>query len=125
MLTTIAIFAALLLALYVLYQFGLITLDVKRSTVYIASQLSSRARYRSCTGTVRRILRFREAKSVSFTLNASLEKGTVTVDISGGDQHLLLDAENPSATLSVQPGVRYTQIIRFNDATGEHTITKA
>lgn len=120
----VMIILLLLLALFVLYQCGLITFDIKRSTVYIATQLCSRARYRSCTGTVRRILRFREAKDVSFSLNASLEKGTVTVEISGGAQHLLLDAENSSGTLSVRPGVKYTQVIRFSDATGEHTITR-
>ena len=125
MLKTVIIIVALTAALFALYFFGFITLSVKRSLMYIASNLGDHARFRSCHGYTRRILHFHEDKVLSVTLSAALSAGAVTVDITGGTQRLHLDAEHPSGTLAVQPGIRYTQTVRFSNATGEYTISKA
>ena len=126
MLQTVIVLCCLVLLLFALYHFGVVSVDVKRSTMYVASLHGDRARFRSCTGYTRRRLRFREASTVTFTLNLALTAGSVSLEITDGSRTLLqLDGQNPSGTLTVPAGSACTQIIRFDGASGEYTIVKA
>ena len=126
MLQTVIVLCCLVLLLFALYHFGVISVDVKRSTMYVASLHGDRARFRSCTGYTKRRLRFREASTITFTLNLALTSGSVSLEITDGSRTLLqLDGQNPSGTLTVPAGSACTQIIRFDGASGEYTIVKA
>ena len=126
MLQTVIVLCCLVLLLFALYHFGVVSVDVKRSTMYVASLHGDRARFRSCTGYTRRRLRFREASTVTFTLNLALTAGSVSLEITDGSRTLLqLDGQNPSGAITVPAGSACTQIIRFDCATGEYTIEKA
>ena len=126
MLQTAIVLCFLVLLLFALYHFGVVSVDVKRSRMYIASMHGNRARFRGCTGYTKRRLRFREASTVTFTLNLALTAGSVSLEITDGGRPLLqLDAQHPSGTLTVPAGSACTQIIRFDGATGEYTIDKA
>ena len=126
MLQTVIVLCCLVLLLFALYHFGVISVDVKRSTMYVGSLHGDRARFRSCTGYTKRRLRFREASTITFTLNLALTSGSVSLEIPDGGRPLLqLDAQHPSGTLTVSAGSACTQIIRFDGATGEYTIDKA
>jgi hypothetical protein len=123
---TIIVFCCLVLLLFALYYLGVISVDVKRSTMYIGTMRGDRALFRSCTGYTRRRLRFREASTVTFTLNLALTAGSVSLEITDGSRTLLqLDGQNPSGAITVPAGSACTQIIRFDGASGEYTIVKA
>ena len=109
-----------------LYYYGLISLDVKRCSMFIGSMRGDHARFRRCTGHIRRRLLFRKSCKLTISLQLALTEGDVTVEIlDGGRPKARLDAEHPDAVLQIPAGAQYVQIIRLDGASGEYTLKKS
>lgn len=115
-------------ALYVLYLLGYLPVSTKRSLIYVGTggwgSQRVGASFTACSGTIRRVLRFRESRSYSFRLSGHLQQGAVTVQILDSRRcpALALTAGQPDGILSVQKGARYFLLIRFQSASGDYQL---
>lgn len=104
---------------YIIYSVGWIPVRFVRARMYLAH--GQGASFTACTGSIRRVLRFRESRSYSFHLDGRVQQGSVTVRIlSSGQPLLTLDAGSPDGVLTAQKGKRYTLQITFRNASGDY-----
>lgn len=115
-------------ALYVLYLMGFVPISTRRALTFVgAGDWESQcvgASFTACSGTIRRVLRFRESRSYSFRLSGHLQQGDVTVQILDARRCpvLSLTADRPDGILSIQKGARYFLLIRFQSASGDYQL---
>lgn len=121
---TLLLVVLLGIALYALYLGGFMTLQSKRAVLYVGSLKGNSARFSSCTGYSKRILRFRESRPYLVDFNCSLTGGDVTAEILDSDKETVvsLPCGTQSASIAVQKGKRYYLVIRFRSATGSYTL---
>ena len=115
--------------LYVLYNQGYLPLKSMSAIHFIgnmgAGTNNASAAFGSATGQIRRVLRFKESKSYEFTFKGKISKGTVQAYVLESNKipELVLDNECPAGTMHAVKGQRYYLVIRFQNATGEYTLT--
>ena len=120
--------AIIIAVVYILYLNGFASLGNKKSIMFLGRYNSSKneysASFKSCTGQVKRVIRFKEAQNVTFTLDTVLEKGTVKANInnSKGQNILILNNENPHITVDVTAG-KYFITLEFYKAYGKCTLS--
>ena len=120
---TIIILFVLFLALYLLYESGIIALQSKRAMLFTASMNGMKAKFSSCTGKITRIVRFKEKREYTVRFEKNAEKGAVQLILTDREGHALIDSgEEESYTLSPEPGKRYTLCIRMEKASGRYKI---
>ena len=110
--------------MYFLYINGYMIINAKRAAVFIGSirgKGTCGASFRSCSGYMKRIMRFRESRAYHFVLDAKLVSGEMEVEILDRDKKVILhlDEKSPEATIEADGKKRYTLIFRFKSATGE------
>ena len=107
---------------YFLYMHGFLILNSKRAVAFVGKKRGKEASFTSCTGQIKRILRFREDTEISFTFSCELSKGTVAAEIYDQKKTLLLhlDSETPSGQIAVKKDQRYLLVFRFDHASGEY-----
>ena len=112
-----------LLAFYALYQSGFLLWQSKRAAHFLGFDRGNRASFTSCTGTIRRKIRFRSETECTVTLHSELEKGTLEVALlSGSETVFLLQKGGEQATFLPKAGKSYTLIFRFQKATGNYSL---
>lgn len=123
------IFLALALALgaYLLYQNGYMTISAKSAVVFVGTirgKENCHGEFSSCTGYMKRIMKFPENGIYAFTLNAGLEKGDITVTLLDGHRSpvLRLDRSRPEGEVSVERNTRYCLRFDFASATGSYDL---
>ena len=110
--------------MYFLYINGYMIINAKRAVTFIGS-IRGRgmcgASFRSCSGYMKRIMRFRESRAYHFVLDAKLVSGEMEVEILDRDKKVImhLDEHSPEAAIEVDAKMRYTLIVRFKSATGD------
>ena len=111
-------------AFYALYQNGFLVLNAKRAAMFAGSRLGKSASFTSCSGTVRRKIRFRESRRYRFTFLTELSKGEVILELTepGGKELLRLDSSNTNGEIAVEAGKRYGLTIRFQAASGKYEL---
>ena len=115
--------------LYVLYNQGYLPLKSMSAIHFIgnmgAGTNNASAAFDSATGQIRRVLRFKESKPYEFAFKGKLTKGTVQTYVLESNKipELVLDNECPAGTMHAVKGQRYYLVIRFQNATGEYTLT--
>ena len=115
--------------LYVLYNQGYLPLKSMSAIHFIgnmgAGTNNASAAFGSATGQIRRVLRFKESKPYEFAFKGKLTKGTVQAYVLESNKipELVLDNECPAGTMHAVKGQRYYLVIRFQNATGEYTLT--
>ena len=123
-----AVFLILILSVvfYVLYQSGYLVISSKSAVSYIGSARGNGAGFVSCSGSVKRIVRFRADGTYTYILDAELSKGNLTVEMldSDGQRVLYLDRANPRASIAARRAKKYCLIVRFLSATGKYTLTR-
>ena len=109
---------------WLLYQNGLMVVNSKRAVSFVGSDRGRRASFTACTGTVRRILRFPETRTLRVVFSPVLTRGSVTLELLDSRKQpiLRLDETNPIGSISVEKGQRYHLIFHFQSATGEYTL---
>ena len=83
------------------------------------------AAFGSATGQIRRVLRFKESKPYEFTFKGKITKGTVQAYVLESNKipDLVLDNDCPSGIVHAEKGQRYYLVIRFQNASGEYTLS--
>ncbi len=116
--------AGISVLLYLLYIFGFLVVNNKRAVTYVGSMRGNQAVFSSCTGCIRRVVRFREEKTYAVTLETELTAGEMSVELldSGRRQLLCLNSGSRSAAIPVEKGRCYTLVFRFASATGKYIL---
>ena len=110
--------------MYFLYINGHMTINAKRAVTFIGSirgRGKCGASFHSCSGYMKRIMRFKESRVYHFALETNLVNGELEVEILDRDKKpvMHLDGNVPKAELEVDRKKRYTLIFRFKSATGD------
>ena len=110
--------------MWLLYDRGLMVLNSKRAVSFVGSDRGRRASFTACTGTIRRILRFSESKTLRVVFSPVLSHGNVALELLDSQKQplLRLDESCPTGSVTVEKGKRYHLIFRFQSATGEYTL---
>ena len=111
------------LLMYLLYQLGCIPVQRKRALMFVGTNY--RARFTSCSGSIRRVLRFREDTQLHFLLEQTLTAGELWVELrdAGGSCILRLDAGAPAAAHTLKGGMRHLLIVYFRSASGSYELS--
>lgn len=119
----IMVFVVLVIIYYFLYINGYMVLTSKRAIMFIGSKRGKEARFTSCSGYIRRIVRFTESRQYEFTFEAELFKGNVSVELlDSSKKRVMFLKENRQGTVSVEEGKRYYLMIRFESASGSYQL---
>ena len=111
--------------MYFLYMNGHMTINAKRAVTFIGSirgRGKCSASFHSCSGYMKRIIRFRESRSYHFELETELVGGELSVEILDSEKKTImkLSVGSPAAEVEVESGKRYTLIFRFTSASGSY-----
>ena len=118
---TIIIMGVLLL---LLYGNGYLVLQSKRAVMYIGSKRGKKAKFSSCTGYTKRVVKFKESREYHFCLTTELSAGEVTVELleRKGQPVLCLDSYVSEGNFSADAEKKYHLVIRFESASGSYEI---
>ena len=126
----VLLFLALLAVLvYILYDRGYLPVKSMSAIHFVgnmgAGTNKASAAFGSATGQIRRVLHFKESKSYEFTFKGKISKGTVQAYVLESNKipELVLDSECPSGIVHAVKGQRYYLVIRFQNASGEYTLS--
>ena len=114
---------------YVLYDGGYMPVKSMSAIHFIgnkgAGTNKASAAFGSATGQIKRVLRFKESKPYEFTFKGKISKGTVQAYVLESNKipELVLDSECPSRIVHAVKGQRYYLVIRFQNASGEYTLS--
>ena len=114
---------------YVLYDRGYLPVKSMSAIHFIgnmgAGTNKASATFGSANGQIRRVLRFKENKPYEFTFTSRITKGSVRAYILDCNKipELELDNECPGGTVNALKGQKYYLVIRFQNATGEYSLT--
>lgn len=93
---------------------------------FIGSSRGNRASFTSCSGYMKRIVRFKADGRYTFILDADLSKGDMSVELLDSDKHkiMLLNCANPRASIAVEKRKKYHLIIHFKSASGRYSLIR-
>ena len=108
--------------MYLLYLNGWMILSSKSAVSFVGSKRGTAASFSRCSGSIRRIVRFKESKTYTFTLDSALTSGEMTVSLLGADKKelLRLSSAQPCVAAELEKNQRYTLILRLSRATGRY-----
>ena len=124
MVKMIALWLVLGVALYMLYSNGYLAMASKRAVMYVGSKRGKAAKFSSCSGYTKRIIKVQETKQYRFSLECNLTAGTVLVEVLDASKKpiLSLDETNRCAAVDMEKGKRYDLIVRFKSASGDYVL---
>lgn len=98
-------------------------LTSKRAIMFIGSKRGKEARFTSCSGYIRRIVKYDESKTYQFTFDTELSNGNVSVEIlNSNKERVLFLKQSGRVTVPLETGKRYYLMIRFESATGSYSL---
>ena len=108
--------------MYLLYINGWMVVSSKSAVSFVGSRGGKAASFSGCNGSIRRIVRFSESRTYTFSLDSALTMGSVTAALLDPDKQeiLCLSANQPSMAVEIQAKKRYTLVLRFRTATGRY-----
>ncbi|MBQ8590253.1 MAG: hypothetical protein IJ486_07340 [Firmicutes bacterium] len=109
---------------YILYQNGYMVTKAIRSIKFIGTERGKKASFKACTGTLKRIVRFRESRIYTFTLYTELEKGKVELYLLDSEKNevLKLDQMITEEAVMLDGVEKYTMVIKLESASGYYEI---
>ena len=124
MVKMIALWLVLGVALYMLYSNGYLAMASKRAVMYVGSKRGKAAKFSSCSGYTKRIIRVQETKQYRFSLDCNLTAGTILVEVFDASKKpiLTLDETHRCAAVDLEKGKRYELIVRFKSASGDYVL---
>lgn len=113
---------------YVLYINGYMMSGSKSARVFVGKNRGTNAfwtQFVECSGTMKKVAKFRKSKEYKFHLNASLADGTVSVELLNKEKQVVMciTPETPDGTITVDKKQRYYMVYKFEDATGTYELT--
>jgi len=108
-----------------LYNQGYMIVKSYSAVTFIGSARGTGARFTSCNGYLKRIIRFKEEGNRTFILDAELSKGDLSVELldSAKQRIMKLDCVNNSASVTVERNKKYYLVVNFKSATGRYSIS--
>lgn len=80
--------------------------------------------FSSCTGYIKRVVKFKESKIYHVDFNVELEKGEVTLELLDVKKQLMLSLNGSEISkIEVKNGQRYYMVLRFKAATGSYEVS--
>ena len=123
MLQSILILAAMAAVFYILYINGYMIMNAKKAILFFGKERGKYARFTSCSGYMKRVIRFKESREYEFSFETELEKGEVSVELWNGNKEKVLSLTNQGKqVISVDNKKRYFLILRFVSATGSYHV---
>mgnify|MGYP003292195590 CR=1 FL=1 len=108
---------------YLLYINGYMVVTSKRAFMFLGSKRGKKALFSSCTGYIKRGVKFKESKPYHIDFKSELEKGEVTLELLDAKKQILLSLNGSEASeIKVENGQRYYMIIRFKSASGNYEV---
>ena len=124
MVKIIALWLVLGVAFYMLYSNGYLAMASKRAVMYVGSKRGKAAKFSSCSGYTKRIIKVQESKQYHFSLDCNLTAGTILVEVLDTSKKpiLSLDETHRCAAVDMEKGKRYDLIVRFKSASGDYVL---
>lgn len=113
---------------YVLYINGYMISGSKSAKTFVGKNRGTNAfwtQFVECSGELKKVVKFRKSKEYKFNLNASLNCGTVSIEILDKEKNVVmcLTPEQAEASIEVDKKQRYYMVYKFEDATGAYELT--
>ena len=123
MLKSILILAVMVAVFYFLYINGYMIINAKKATLFLGRERGKYARFASCSGYMKRVIRFKESREYEFSFETELEKGEVSVELWKGNKDKILSlTDRGIQTVTVESKERYYLVLRFVSATGNYHV---
>ena len=108
---------------YLLYINGYLIVNRKRALMFVGSLRgtnSCKATFTSCTGYVKRVVKFKESRMYCFALHTELSAGEMAVELldAGKQKVMELSDDKQTDSVDINSKTRYYLIFRFKSATG-------
>ena len=119
--------AATLVGIFVfLYNQGYMVLKSTSAVAFVGSRKGNSARFTSCSGYMKRVIKFKADGILTFLLDAELSKGDMSVELldPARQRILLLDRTNRRASVTVEKKKKYYLVIHFMSATGRYALIR-
>ena len=124
MVKIIILFCMIGILSYLLYINGYMVVASKRAFMFLGSKRGKKAMFSSCTGYVKRVIKFKESKVYPVDFKLELEKGEVSLEILDAKKQLVLVLNSSRISeIEVVSGQRYYMVLRFKSASGSYEIT--
>lgn len=109
-----------------LYNQGYMVFKSTSAVTFIGSMKGNSARFTSCSGYMKRIIKFKTDGTYTFLLDAELSKGDMSVELldSAKQKIMLLNCANQSASITVKKKKKYYLVINFKSATGRYSLIR-
>ena len=109
-----------------LYNRGYMVVKSLSAVTFIGSSKGTGANVTSCSGYIKRIVRFRESGTLSYYLDAELSKGDILVELLDSGKHSImkLNRENNHASITVESKKKYYLVVNFKSATGCYSLIR-
>lgn len=109
-----------------LHNQGYMVVKSTSAVAFIGSARGNSARFTSCSGYMKRIIRFKTEGTYTFILDAELSKGDMSVELldSTKQKIMLLNCADRSASITVEKRKKYYLIINFRSATGRYALIR-
>ncbi|MBR4983444.1 MAG: hypothetical protein IKY94_12890 [Lachnospiraceae bacterium] len=121
---TIIILCLIGILSYFLYINGYMVVSSKRSLMFLGSKRGKKAMFSSCTGYIKRVVKFKENKLYHVDFRLELEKGGVMLELLDARKQVILSLNgSEGAKIEVESGERYYMILRFKSATGSYEVS--
>ena len=124
MVKMIALWLVLGAGFYLLYSNGYLDMASKRAVMYVGSKRGKAAKFSSCSGYTKRIIKVQGTKQYRFSLECNLTAGTILVEVLDASKKpiLSLDETHRCAAVDMEKGQRYDLIVRFKSASGDFVL---
>ena len=109
-----------------LYNRGYMVVKSLSAVTFIGSSKGAGANFTSCSGYIKRIVRFRESGTLYYYLDAELSKGDILVELLDSGKHSImkLNRENNHASITVASKKKYYLVVNFKSATGCYSLIR-
>ena len=121
------ILAVAMLGVFVfLYNQGYMVSKSISAVAFIGSAKENSARFTSCNGYMKRVVKFKADGTYTFVLDAELSKGDISVELldSTKQRIMQLNCSNQSDSITVEKKKKYYLVINFRSATGRYALIR-
>lgn len=116
-----------MLVLFVfLYNQGYMVFKSISAVTFLGAEKGTGASFSSCSGSMKRVIRFKEDGTYTFLLDAELSKGSMSVELkdSAKQKIMQLNPDSRKASVFVEKKKKYFLVINFRSATGKYTLVR-
>ena len=109
-----------------LYSQGYMISKSISAVLFIGSAKGNSAKFTSCSGYIKRVIKFRDNGTYTFLLDAELSKGNISVELLDFAKQpiMQLNPSNRSASITAQKKKKYYLVINFSSATGRYALIR-